>query len=178
MNRSPHSVLRLGEFADAGQVNPLIFSAYRQLRDDARTRRSHLLGGRYENIYIARERLPVLAPVLEQALALAAAHLKSSPADLRIGFWFNEMQPGHRTLMHNHDDDDELLSGVYYVTVPPNSGNLLLHTSHQTLQVRPRAGLYALFAPNVDHEVTENLATETRLSIGMNFGPREPEEYA
>jgi len=88
------------------------------------------------------------------------------------GFWLNEMEPGHVTLAHRHDEDDELLSGVYYIHVAENSGDLMLEQGGVTTRISPQAGMLVLFPPDVLHHVTENLSTETRLSIGMNFGVR------
>ena len=71
-----------------------------------------------------------------------------------------------------HDEDDELVSGVYYVQVPRDTGELLLTHGDVSTRVQPVAGQFVFFAPDVLHEVTENRSTETRLSIGMNFGIR------
>jgi oxalate decarboxylase/phosphoglucose isomerase-like protein (cupin superfamily) len=81
------------------------------------------------------------------------------------------MYPGHVTTVHSHDDDDECLSGVYYVTAPENSGNLILHTEEGLFTLPPRAGRFVFFPPEMPHEVSENQGTEFRLSVGMNFGP-------
>ncbi|MCK4710140.1 MAG: hypothetical protein KAU21_16095, partial [Gammaproteobacteria bacterium] len=69
-----------------------------------------------------------------------------------------------------HDDDDELMSGVYYVTVPESSGQLLLGIAGHHITIEPEAGKMVFFKPNVIHEVSKNLSTHHRLSIGMNFG--------
>ena len=93
-------------------------------------------------------------------------------APLSVGFWFNEMPPGYRTLPHTHDDYDELLSGVYYVTVPPRSGNLVIEGGGKPLVVEPEAGKMVFFPPDRPHEVERNESAQIRLSIGMNFGKR------
>ena len=80
------------------------------------------------------------------------------------------MPPGAITTAHRHDDDDDLLSGVYYVDVPENSGYLVLHQGTHQDVIQPEAGLFIFFAPDVVHEVTENLSHANRISIGMNFG--------
>ena len=108
------------------EVNPLIHARFIQLQDDA-DRQSHFFHGRFENIYIDSGRIPEAECVLNTACK-EAAKLLQYPADkLKAGFWFNWMRPGHITTAHSHDDDDELLSCVYYVSVPENSGNLVLH---------------------------------------------------
>jgi len=135
-------------------------------------RGTHAFGGRLENLYLDIARVPALVPVLAQARELAAAHLGCTAEQLSAGFWFNRMEPGQRTLPHSHDDDDELLSGVYYVTVPPDSGDLVLRLVTGDARIRPQAGQYVFFSPALVHEVTTNTGTATRLSIGMNFGRR------
>ena len=156
----------------APELAPLldeVIAGYRDQREAPDTRKTHLFGGRYENIYIARERIPALAPVLDTATA-AAATIVSTTAPLRVGFWFNEMQPGHETTLHTHDDDDELLSGVFYLTVPDGSGDLLLGSPGVQRAIPPLAGSFVFFSPRLPHAVGVNRSDAMRLSIGMNFG--------
>ena len=102
----------------------------------------------------------------------AAEYLRQPDLELSVGFWLNEMGPGHVTLAHRHDEDDELVAGVYYVRVPNDSGELLLTHGAISTRVTPGAGQFVFFPPEVLHEVTVNRSAETRLSIGMNFGIR------
>ena len=157
---------------DAGRINQAVLDAYASLRDDPALERSHFFAGRYENIYVPEARMPALHPVLAAARKGAADYLQQPALALSVGFWFNEMEPGQVTLPHRHDEDDELVSGVYYVHVPRDSGDLLLTHGNVSTRVQPVAGQFVFFAPDVLHEVTENRSTETRLSIGMNFGIR------
>ena len=92
--------------------------------------------------------------------------------ELQAGCWFNHMPPGAVTTLHSHDDDDELLSAVYYVSVPENSGSLVIHQHDEQHVITPVEGKFVFFAPDVAHEVSENLSTRERLSIGINFGRR------
>jgi len=157
-------------FPDAETLNPELISAYlRKLKADE-VRKSHLFEGRYENIYINREELPSLSELIPFWIASAAKVLNKPDDELRCGFWFNDMRPGHVTLPHSHDDDDEWLSGVYYLQVPENSGELVLHDGDEQITVAPEAGKLVLFSASNVHEVTKNLSQETRLSIGINFG--------
>lgn len=157
---------------NAGRINTELLAGYQALRDDPVLKRSHYFEGRYENIYIERSRLPAIEPVLQAALAAAADYLQQDATGLSVGFWFNEMGPGHRTLPHRHDDDDEQASAVYYVQVPEQSGELVLRRGMIVTQVTPVEGTFVFFAPDIEHEVTENLSQQPRLSIGMNFGRR------
>jgi hypothetical protein len=158
--------------ADAGRINAAIVAAYSAVRDEPGLERSHFFAGRYENVYVPEARLPVLQPVLTAARRGAAEYLQQPDLQLAAGFWFNEMGPGHVTLPHRHDEDDELVSGVYYVEVPEDSGELVLTQGAVTARVTPQAGRFVFFPPDVLHEVTVNRSSASRLSIGMNFGIR------
>jgi hypothetical protein len=158
-------------------VNAALAAAFRRLRDDPGTRKSHLLEGRYENIYVDMARLPEAGPVLAAARSCAATLLGRPPETLALGCWFNEMGPGQVTLSHRHDIHDELLSGVYYLEVPDASGDLVVIDEHSRTVVTPRPGLFVFFAPTALHEVTRNESAGVRLSLAMNFGPAAgPEE--
>jgi hypothetical protein len=161
------------ELPEAAQVNAAILDQYRALADSAELKRSHYFEGRYENIYVPEQRLPALQPVLAAARRGASRFLRREQRDLAVGFWLNEMGPGHRTLPHSHDEDDELVSGVYYVRVPEDSGELILTQGAAVTRVTAREGMFVFFPPQVVHEVSENRSGETRLSIGMNFGVRQ-----
>jgi len=131
---------------------------------------AHLFDGRYENIYLDESHIPELATLIEAATKSAEAILQTK--GLRAGYWFNYMPPGATTTLHTHDDDDELLSGVYYVYAPENSGKLIIHnkTTQDKIKITAEAGKFVFFKPNAPHEVGKNLSEEHRLSIGMNFG--------
>jgi ectoine hydroxylase-related dioxygenase (phytanoyl-CoA dioxygenase family) len=70
---------------------------------------------------------------------------------------------------------DELLSAVYYVEVPEDSGNLVIYEKipgedPRKIEIAPAAGEFVFFKPDVAHEVTRNNSSQSRLSIGLNFG--------
>lgn len=140
------------------------------LPDDI-VRRHHYLGGRYENLHVTLESIPELRVVLDLATAQAAHILNRPKTDLRLGWWLNIMRTGDIPRPHAHDAGDELLSGVYYIDVPPDSGKLVLMQGAQRLEIEPRAGRYVFFAPDVMHEVTRNESDRPRISVGFNLGP-------
>ncbi len=139
-------------------------------RDDVR--RTHSFNGRFENIYIAGDRLPELRPVSDFALSTARHILERD--SLRMGCWFNAMPPGHSTTLHTHEEEDELLSAVYYIHTPANCGRLVLHHDQTMTFIEPRAGLLVVFPPGLPHEVERNDSEQTRLSVAFNFGPTSP----
>lgn len=159
------------QLSNAAALNQALLNGYHQYVQDSATRRSHEYEGRYENIYIGKDKVPQIDVVLNHAREAAASILKMGMDELRAGLWFNAMPPGSRTLKHAHDDDDELLSAVYYVQVPENAGHLILHSANFSTHVTPQAGMFVFFSPDVQHEVTENNSSEMRLSLGINIGP-------
>ena len=134
-------------------------------------KRSHLFNGRYENIYLTSAQIPELGNLLDEALDHARRLLNID--DLQAGCWFNFMPPGSVTSVHSHDDYDELMSAVYYVAVPQNSGKLIIHKDNKQYVITPQQGMFVFFAPNVVHEVSENMSSDDRLSIAINFGRRK-----
>jgi len=158
------------------QSNDAVLQQFINHWQDDDVLRTHLFHDRYENIYLNEKHIPELGPLIAEATQLAEEilHLKN----LRAGYWFNYMPPGATTTLHTHDDDDELLSGVYYVHVPQDSGNLIIHddtdkNNPETIELVPETGQFFFFMPDVRHEVSRNNSSEHRLSIGMNFGLAE-----
>ncbi|MDP1593437.1 MAG: 2OG-Fe(II) oxygenase [Gallionella sp.] len=170
-NLTQNSSIYIGFLPDAGAINLQIMDSYSGLGDQDMLRRSHFFGGRFENLYLDHERIPALGQVLAQATTFAAALLGLPEQALKRGFWFNDMGPGQSTTKHDHDEYDELLSAVYYVHVPENSGSLIIHDRYSQTEVTPESGMFVFFAPAVLHSVSSNQSEHRRLSIGMNFGP-------
>ena len=150
------------------ETNILIFNKFKKHWQDENVKRTHLFNNRYENIYLNEHHIPELKPLINEAVALAEHILKIQ--NLRAGYWFNYMPPGAMTTLHSHDDDDELLSGVYYVYVPKDSGDLIIYQKDNKVEIQPHTGEFIFFKPDVKHEVSKNNSTEHRLSIGINFG--------
>lgn len=134
---------------------------------------SHFFGGRHENIYVAHKDIPEISPLIEKVIDAASSRTKLDKDQLKVGFWFNKMGPGHRTEPHTHDDYDEVLSVVYYVDAPEYSGDLLLTTDEGVVRMEPEDGAMLVFDPTFEHEVTENRSHKTRLSVAFNIGPKQ-----
>ena len=156
--------------ADAASYNRQLAAAFDRLENDPSTRRSHFFHGRYENLYPARERLPEIEPLLT-IVETAARQVLHTRTALRIGFWFNRMAPGDITTLHSHEEDDELLSAVYYLTAPPDSGYLRFRGDGASLSIEPDPGLMVLFPPGLPHEVERHRGRGIRLSVAFNIGP-------
>jgi len=157
------------ELADSDMTNAAIIKQFCEFRDSDKVRRSHYFESRYENLYLDLIYVPAMYPVMEQAKEFAKQIL-AVDGHMKAGFWFNLMQPGQVTQEHTHDDDDECLSGVYYIDAPVGSGDLLVKTPDDEIRISPQAGQFVFFPPNIPHQVTENKSECERLSVGMNFG--------
>ena len=165
--------------ASLKQLNSKLLESFLQqhLRDDVE--RTHLFNGRYENIYLNEEHIPELSLFKTQAREFANLILGTDNIDM--GYWFNYMPADAVTTAHRHDDDDELLSAAYYISVPENSGDFIIQTSNiphegESLRITPTEGHFLFFKPSMIHEVTKNLSNQDRLSIGINFGIRNQQD--
>jgi hypothetical protein len=162
--------IHIGYMPNSDALNRQIIDAYLTLREQDFSRRTHFFGGRYENLYVERELIPAIARVLEQAESYAQ-HLLQYTEKLRSGFWINDMGPGESTTEHDHDEGDELLSAVYYLQAPNDSGDLVIADKHSRTLLTPQAGMFVFFAPSLVHSVSVNRNADRRVSMGINFGP-------
>jgi uncharacterized cupin superfamily protein len=163
-------------FAEPDILNARLYARYLEVSGSGRVRQTYHYAGRFENIYVELADIPEMADVLDLLRAQAGRWLGRAPEHLRAGFWFNAMGPGHVTSLHHHDENDELLSAVYYIRVPVDSGNLVLYDNDTPVAVQAEEGKLVMFGPGVAHEVTVNNSRELRLSVGMNVGPAEEEQ--
>ena len=159
------------QIEQAEQLNDKLYKGFLSHMNDKDIRQSHHFGGRYENIYIDSKKIPELDTILHQAIQCASEILDIPTSRLKAGLWFNAMGKGQVTTAHRHDDDDELLSAVYYVRIPENSGQLILSEQNLRTEVTPKAGMFMFFPSDMMHEVTVNNSEEMRLSLGINIGP-------
>ncbi len=159
------------QLEDFEVLNRSLVNGLNQHIDSDNTRKSHHFYGRYENIYIDSQQITQLNDVLDLAREYASQILDKPVDSLKAGLWFNVMNPGDRTTLHQHDDDDELLSAVYYVSVAKDSGQLLIGKPPIISEVTPAEGMFVFFPPDIPHEVTQNNSNECRISLGINIGP-------
>jgi hypothetical protein len=158
----------------ADVLNHALLHGFLKHQHDPDIKRTHLFGGRYENIYLTSRHVPELKDLLDEACDHAGRLLNID--DLQAGCWFNFMPGGTVTSVHSHDDYDELMSAVYYVSVPENSGKLIIHEGDKRHVIKPQQGMFVFFAPDVVHEVSRNMSADDRLSIAINFGRRRSAE--
>ena len=163
-------IVHIVDFIEGRDLNRPLAEAILALPPNGFEKCSHFFHGRYENIYVAADKLPGLPAVLDAALGQSAEILKQTISSLKFGFWLNIMHKGDVTTLHSHDDDDELLSAVYYIQAPAESGRFRLHGGDEIKEIEPVAGRFIFFDPALPHEVSEHHNEIPRISIGMNVG--------
>lgn len=156
-------------------VNKTVLKKFELLSDSDIKEKTHLFNGRYENIYLEEYKIPELEIIISTALDNAADILNLKRETLGFGFWMNAMASGDVTTAHTHDDDDELLSCVYYIKVPDKSGDLIITKNKRRINIPAKEGTFVFFSPATLHEVERNESGQSRLSIAFNFGLRKQE---
>lgn len=168
MKETSQSIYSIARSDQSNKINPVLKAGFYQHYQSPDIKRSHLFNHRYENIYIDKSLIPQISMILDEATLFASKLIDIK--NIRTGFWFNHMPMDAITLPHSHDDYDELLSAVYYISVPEDSGDLLLHDNDEIITITPEEGMFVFFKPDLVHEVSKNNSTADRLSIGINFG--------
>jgi hypothetical protein len=164
------ALYKIAECQDGDALNAKLRARIELLLPGDIVRRNHYLGGRYENLYVGLESIPEMRVILDLVAAQAAHILNRPKKDLRLGWWLNIMRPGDITAAHTHDDADELLAGVYYIDVPPQSGKLVLQPGTEQVVIAPHAGMFVFFSPALMHAVTRHESQRPRLAVGFNVG--------
>lgn len=113
-------------------------------------------------------------------------HPNKQITEYSIAAWVNINKPGCYNVRHSHLHTDTLLSGVYYVKVPEDSGVIKfwdprghwMHTMRDndyyndclySYDISPEPGLLLLFPCWLEHEVSENLSNDERISVSFNI---------
>lgn len=106
-----------------------------------------------------------------------------------INHWININGPSNFNVLHDHPMSE--LSGVYYVDVPENSGEIYFENPQcfkqyaelsaykkefaQTMKqhinnyIQPKEGLLLIFPSHLKHGVTPNQSDKDRISISFNI---------
>ena len=154
----------------------IINSIYQNIEN---TTFSHKINGRWENQYISIQYFPQLKKLLRSACSKGKAILEKFlmipykelglPMD---EFWFNIAAPGEFTGWHDHKERSEL-SGVYYLHVPDNSGDIYFRKKDDDetfeWEIKSQTGKLVLFDSNIEQSVPENKSKENRISIAFNL---------
>ena len=103
--------------------------------------------------------------------------------------WININPIGGSNGLHNHPNSH--LSGVFWVKIPKDSGNLVFKNPHSFVEnstltrysdqltsssnkyesyyLEPQEGQFDLFPSHIHHKVRENLSDKDRISISFNL---------
>ena len=140
---------------------------------------SHKIKGRWENHYLDLQFIPGLKEILNFACK-AAKDLTDQSVIVPykgLGFpkdeyWFNIAKPGESTGWHDHKDN-AVLSGVYYLSVPQNSGNIQFRKKakdgSQEWSVNSKEGKMIIFDSKIEHSVPINKSNKNRISLAFNL---------
>ena len=83
-------------------------------------------------------------------------------------FWFNINDLGHSNKWHIHGNNYAFI-GVWYLQTPPNSGNFCVEIDNKIETIVPYSGLFITHPCGLNHCVTENQSSQSRISVAFNF---------
>jgi len=177
------------ELADAGLQQELAHSIRSLAQDDeagVNWSREHGYRGytSYASLNDLPRRDPVLADLAKILTKHAAAFARDCAFDLarrpRLdSLWVNLLKGGGHHSGHIHPNS--IISGTFYVEVPPGSGAIRFEDPRLQLMmaaptrpdtfvtVQPRPGLLLLWESWLRHEVLPGTGKDERLSISFNF---------
>jgi uncharacterized protein (TIGR02466 family) len=95
-------------------------------------------------------------------------------------YWAQVHSQNESTNLHDHVDCFDIknspdLSGVYYLEVPKDSGDIVFqwpinkYNQYKRWWFKPKEGDLLLFPSTLDHFVTKNTAVEKRIAVSFNF---------
>jgi hypothetical protein len=86
--------------------------------------------------------------------------------------WFNINPSGAHNEWHSHYGIPT--SGVVYIQIPNNSGDIEFRDNDYNLTITPISGLMIQFPGHVEHRVTVNHSKQDRICLVFNIGGRKP----
>ena len=120
--------------------------------------------------------VPIFSPLVK---ILNQYHFKITKDSLKTltYLWVNISSFGNYNALHNHGTHnilkgEEDLSGILYLKVPLNSGNLVFTTPFDINSAQsyiPSEGNLLFFNKSLPHSVEPNLSQEDRISIAFNY---------
>jgi hypothetical protein len=146
-----------------------------------KVRKSHKIGGRWENLYLRVKDVPSVKVPMRYARDLAKRELETSSIilfeaikqnpDSYPPFWFNIARNGEKTGLHDHARVCNL-SAVTYLQACCDSGDLFFRRKGvNDLCIKPEVGKIVIFPPHLKHGVHSNLSSIDRISLAFNLFP-------
>ena len=112
-------------------------------------------------------------------------HLKYENKFVINTSWYTHSKPGQYASFHNHSNC--MFSGVFYVKVPDNSGDIEFDShsgntfqprssepnifNSRSIKIKPSKGKLLFFDSNIYHEIKRNESDQVRVSIAFNLLP-------
>ena len=127
---------------------------------------------------------PILKPLKLAILETLKSVDLTGPKEFNISMWINVNNKGDWNMYHDHIGVD--MSGVYYVKVPKDSGEIIFKDPRKGSYVEhikgmplhmdllPHKGILLMFPPFLEHMVTPSKSEENRISIAYNVIMRDP----
>ena len=98
--------------------------------------------------------------------------LTSNPYIKINGMWGNISSFKDFNYIHTHHTESHKLSGILYLKIPTNSGDLKFHNPSFVdiiTKYTPKENTLLIFPSFLPHSVEPNLSQEDRISIAFNF---------
>tara|TARA_R110000868_G_scaffold1027_6_gene7842 strand:- start:2440 stop:3150 length:711 start_codon:yes stop_codon:yes gene_type:complete len=177
------------QISNHATLNPPMLAALKRLEESTPSVKRSNVGGWHSetNLHHDPAFLRIRQAISHMALRCALAlEFDFERADLSIqSLWANRNGPGDFNAQHVHPNS--FLSGSYYLTVPPDSGNIEFadpvrervmdayplrpNAKHhmRRLQYRCSEGLLIMFPSWLSHGVQPNRSSEMRYSLAFNI---------
>jgi len=126
-----------------------------------------------------------LRDAIRAACASALAEMGQEGREFELQSWINLHDHGGFNFLHLHEGS--LLSGSFYLSVPPGSGDFVFRdprpgvihgyvkgavvNGHTDIHLTPSAGLVVLFPCWMEHYVETHEGDEPRITIAFNANP-------
>jgi hypothetical protein len=152
-------------------INPVLIieEIYKIKNNYSGVKRSNQ-GGWQSGIHRARIIKPYefMIPLIEEVSKKSKIVYADESISPFVDFWFNINGPGNFNNPHIHTSTG--WAAVYYLQVPPSSGDIIFHTSEtERYNFTPKENQLIVFPSNLRHEVAVNLSNQDRISVAFNF---------
>ena len=185
---SPIHSIDIGDFDQF--KNKIIEEIYQERDRDSIGRKVSNYGGwQSQESNVNECKLETLKEIIIESLAQFNQNLFLDNVSMVVFGWANINGPGNFNVKHCHPRSN--LSGVFWIKVPKNSGNLVFSSPHlfsryQELDLYrpefylnfnshwkypklPEEGQILIFSSDLEHEVEENMSDEDRISYSFNI---------
>jgi uncharacterized protein (TIGR02466 family) len=138
---------------------------------------------------LERPEFAPLRAIVRAACQQALVEMRQDHRSFELQSWVNLHDRGGFNFLHLHEG--ALLSGSFYLQVPPGSGDFVFRdprpgtihgfikggmpNGHSDVHLKPNAGLLVLFPCWIEHYVEPHESDQPRITIAFNANPPESE---